>query len=267
MLPMKREINGLRADLGVQQAKQLGPTLGEFYGQFFGLPGLRGLWYPGSQDQTGAIYDQSGQGRTLTYNGDPQLNIYNDLISYYDLDGTGDYFSRPDEAGLDITGTETTFVSALRGLTLGGWFWTDDLSNAPALLSKFQFTAGNQRSYNLLLNTAGTLRSSISSDGTSGNQQNVDSSNAIAEGEWFFAAGRFTPSTELAVFLNDTKTTFTTAVKASLFNSTAAFQLGAMDAGTRILNGNFALAFLAATAWPDTLLAYLFNRSRPLFGI
>lgn len=253
--------------LGRQESKALGPTLGEFYSQFLGLPGLRGLWYPGSQDQTGAIYDQAAQGRTLTYNGNPTLALYNDLVPYEDYDGTGDYHSRADEAGLDITGTETTIASAQRGLTLGGWFWADSFSGGPGLLSKFAFTAGNQRAYMLSMATGGELVLTISSDGTAANQQTVTSSNVVTTGGWFFAVGRFTPSTEMAVWLNGTKTVFTTAVKASLFNSSAALQLGALDAGTRLLDGRCALAFLTATVWPDTLIDYLFARSRPLFGI
>ena len=35
--------NALDYRMGVQEAKTLGPTLAEFYGQWQGLPGLRGL--------------------------------------------------------------------------------------------------------------------------------------------------------------------------------------------------------------------------------
>ncbi|NJO31403.1 MAG: hypothetical protein HC874_30490 [Richelia sp. SL_2_1] len=71
------------------------------------------------QRSTGNVYDLSGQGRTLTYNGNPTFN-YTGLVPYVSLDGTGDFLSRADETDLDILGTETIYNSAVRGLTLGG---------------------------------------------------------------------------------------------------------------------------------------------------
>lgn len=266
MLPLRRAINQQNDRLGVQEAKQLGPTLGEFYGMWQGLPGLRGLWYPGSQNNAGAMYDQSGQGRTLTYNGNPTLSIYNGLVPIEVLDGTGDVFTRADEAGLDILGTETTIASAYRGLTAGGIFRIDSFGGGDrGLLSKYTAT-GNQRSYLLYTNNATPdARAIVSVDGTALTQ--VNHGTVLTTGAWYFIWMRFVPSTSLAISVNGVTVTNVTSIPASIFNSTAGLNLGGFSAGTSLLTGATALSFLAAAAFPDTLMANLFNRSRPLFGI
>lgn len=262
-----RRSNDLHERLGHQEAKTTGPTLAEFYGHYQGLPGLRGLWYPGSLDQTGAIYDQSGQGRTLTYNGNPTLNLYNNLIPYFDYDGTGDYHSRADEAGLDITGTETTIAAARRGLTFGGWFWFDTLTLGQSIMGKYNGT-GDQRSY-LLFFASGTSTPAFaaSSNGTAGTFQQANSPVTVVTGQWNFLVCRFTPSTEMACFANGEKGVNTTAINASIHAGTAIFTLGTSAALGSPIDGRCALAFLAASIFPDELINYLWQRSRPLLGV
>lgn len=263
-LGLRRDVAGLKRRVRKQEAKSLGPTLGEFYGQFLGLPGLRGLWYPGSQDQTGAIYDQSGQGRTLTYNGNPTLAAYNDLVPYEDYDGTGgDYHSRADEAGLDITGTETTIASALRGLTLGGWFYpTSLLSGSRGLIGKY---AAANHSYLLHTSGGGTGWSFlVSTDGT--NDVSVTHATAPTTGAWHFVVARFTPSAELSLYVDGVETVNTSSIPASIYSGNGALNIMGFNAGN-VSQGYCALAFLAAAAWPDELVNMLWQRSRPLFSV
>lgn len=261
--PARRDVLALQKDMRDQQAKSAGPTLGEFYGQFQGLPGLRGLWYPGSQDQSGAIYDQSGQARTLTFNGNPTLNIYNDLVPYEDYDGAGDFHNRANEAGLQISGIESAVSASIQGLTWGGIWYPDSVASA-GLLSKT--TTGGQGSYRLDIDT-GAPRAIVYGDGTDVNAK-VASAPAVAAGAWYFILGRFIAGTSVAVCVNGVWTTKTTSIPASLFNSSAGLTLGALNAGaTYLLNGRCALAFLAAAAWDDVLVNYLFNRARVLFAI
>lgn len=243
-----------------------GPTLGEFYGSYFGLAGLRGLWLPGSADNTGAVYDRSGQGRTLTYNGNPTIGVHNNLVPYYDYDGTGDFHSRADEAGLDILGTETYIATALRGLTLGGWFYWSSAVKAGdnGLVSKY-LSAGNQKSYVLYTNGGDSeARMIVSVDGITGTE--VDSTIVLTTGKWYFIWGRFVPSTSLAVSVNNNANINTSTIPASIFNSTAAFNIAGFGGGS-VNNCRCALAFLCASALSDELLTYLWYRGRVLFGV
>lgn len=266
---MTRQVAHIDRRLARIESYPSGPSIGELFADFRGLPGLRGLWFPGVADNTGAVYDATGQGRTLTYNGGPTINLHNDSVPYYDLDGSGDYFSRAHEAGLYISGAETYIASALSGLTAGGWFWTDDVTTnvTQSLMSKYNTTA-NQRSWQLSLNIsggiAGTPQMSVSVDGTATHVATAAS--ALAVGTWNFVVGRFTPSTENAVIVNGTKAVNTTSVPATDFNGNAAFEIGRRSSAATELNGRWALAFLCATVLPDDLLTHLLNRTRPLFG-
>lgn len=238
------------------------PTLAELYADFKGLPGLRGLWYPGSVDSTGALYDQSGQGRTLTYNGNPTLNIYGGFIPYYDYDATGDCHTRADEAGLDITGTETTIASALRGMTLGGWFWFDSLSIS-AVMAKFGTVAGD-RSYFLRTDGSNAMQFGIN-DGASA--KTVSSAATQATGQWYFVVGRFTPSTEMAIWLNGVKATTTSSIPASVTSGGAQFELARLNSTNgQLIDGRIALAFLCAAIVGDDQISHLWERTRRFFG-
>lgn len=239
------------------------PTLAELYADFKGLPGLRGLWYPGSTDNTGALYDQSGQGRTLTYNGNPTLNVHGGFIPYWDYDGTGDYHSRADEAGLDILGTETIYASAQRGLTLGGWIWLDSVAANQGFIGKWT-AAGNQRSYVLYFDSgAASFRMAVSSLGS--NQFVSTGGAAVTTGKWYFVVGRFTPSVNYGQFLNGAWTNTTTTPPAALFNASAALQVGAFDTANN-LDGRIALAFLCGTLLSDDQVSHLWERTRRFFG-
>lgn len=248
-----------------EQDRTLEIGLAPLVAPFLAVPGLVGSWPMSSVDlSSGDAYDISGQGRRMTYTGNPTYNIYNSITPYIDLDGTGDYLALADAADLDITGTETIYAAAVRGLTMGGWFWTDISATDQNLMGKWNVT-GNLRAYTLNITAANALGGHVSLDGTS--QTSVGSSGVITAGEWFFAAMRFTPSVELADWLNGTKTVNTTSIPASIFNSTAEFQIGARSAGTSLLNGRASMCFLSANALSDALITSLFNETRGYYGV
>lgn len=265
ILKLGDQVYQLQQQVERLRARESGPSLGEFYAMWQGLPGLRGLWYPGSfgdNPAAGAMPDQSGQGRTLSYNGNPTLNLYNNTVPYWDYDGTGDYHSRADEPGLDISGTETQLASALRGLTLGGWFWIDATVTRFGLMAKN--TGAGQIAYDLWIFETGTVGAfRISVDGT--NVKDVVSG-SVSAGAWHFIVGRFVPSTSVDIYLDGVKSTDTGTISASIFNSNSALEIGRF-AGGSALNGRCALAFIAAAAWPDELIEYLLVRSRLFFGL
>ncbi len=239
---------------------------GNIISSFQDIPGLVGFWPMSSvQRSTGNAFDLTGQGRTLTYNGNPTYNIYNDFIPYIDLDGTGDFLSRADETDLDILGTETIYNSSVRGLTLGGWFLFDDATPASseALLSKTDLV--NQRSYEIRRRASGVIAGIISNDGTvviTVEGTTVDTANI-----WNFIVISFKPSTSISAVVNGNKTVQTTAVPASIFNSTSSFEVGRFANGTGLLDGRASLCFLSANALSDALINGLFQQSRILFGV
>lgn len=218
------------------------------------LPELRGLWAFSSVNESGNIIDLSGQGRTLTNNGTATRAILPSGLPYAIYNGSTQYFSRADEAGLDITGA----------LTIGGWFYAAALADV-GLIGKFAFTAGNYKSYLLrILDATGAIRFTVSADGSA--SVAINTATGIATGSWHFIAGRFTPSTEIAVFVDGVKTVNTTSIPASLYNSNQPLQIGAYDAGTKLFTGRSAPCFLSAAAIPDDLLYAHYAMARPLLG-
>jgi hypothetical protein len=238
------------------------PEVGyDFISPYLGLPGLVGFWPMSSvQRSTGNVYDLSGQGRTLTYNGNPTFNIYNNIIPYIDLDGTGDYLGRADETDLDILGTESW--AAVPGLTMGGWFYYTQDATYEALITKSG--GAGQRGYYIRKDIDNTVTMYMSSDGTT-IYNSGGSSTTLSD--WNFVVGRFVPSTSIDIWNNNTKTSNTTSIPASQFNSSAPFQISGYNGTTQLLTGRASLCFLCANALPDALISSLFAQTRGLFGV
>ncbi len=226
-------------------------------GHYLLLPELRGLWAMSSVNESGNVLELSGQGRTLTNNNAAPRGIDADgIVPYVNLNGSNQYLSRADEAGLDVTGA----------LTLGAWFYVDTLATG-GLIGKWNSNTGNRGYLIYVLDATGVLRAAVSADGAAA--VTVDSA-AIGAATWKFVAMRFTPSAELALFVNADKTSNTTAIPAALFNSNSPFAVGMFTdaAGTaRYLDGRAALAFMCAAALSDTVIDHLFRTSRGLFGV
>lgn len=223
------------------------------------LPELRGFWGFGSINESGNALDLSGQGRTLTNNGSVPRAILPSGLPYCTFNGSSQYWSRADEAGLDITGA----------LTVGGWIYPGALGtvNQEGVIGKHLET-GNQRSYALFLNNGtGNAKFQISVNGGfgAGNASEVNS-DALQINTWTFLVGRFTPATEVACFTNNVKTINAGGVVASCFNCTAAFEIGRRNLAATFFNGRSALCFLCAAALPDDLIYQLYEMGKSLFG-
>ncbi len=226
---------------------------GEAAGHTLLLARLRGFWPFSSADQAGSVYDLSGQGRTLTQNGNPVFSFgyLNPLVV---LDGTGDYFSRANEAGLDITG----------GLTMMIWVRFDDSASAiETCMSKWLYT-GNQLSYRLSRSAAGAGTAEISSDGSTVTSVTGETIGATT---WTHLALRFTASTELAVFVNHVKAVNTTSIPASIFNSTADLLIGGHGTGSALMTGRLCLASICAIALSDEIILGKYHLERKLFRV
>lgn len=257
------------SDMTIEQAAQALKTWTQhreydFVAPFLALPGLRGFWPMSSINSAGIAMDQSGHGRTLSYTGNPTYS-YSGLVPYIALDGTGDYLARADEAGLDITGTEAFIASAVRGLTLGGWFYLNSLTpTVNALMTK---VASNNMSY-MLAETGGVARFYISDDGSTGAGHWVNVGGAaMTTGQWYFVVGRFAPSAELAVWVNGTQSTNTASIPASIYDGTATFTIGYDVVDSSYLQGRASLCFLCAALLSNDIVGALYQRTRPLFGV
>lgn len=260
--------------LNAKATDTFGPPLAELYSTFQGILGLRGLWWPGNVTVVGNLPDMSGQGNALVDNVAGAVSTrLSGMLPIYPFNGTTQYISGASATWNQILGTEGRVTPSSRGLTLGGWFFNN--STAPAnfkgIMSRWNDNAVNQRSYLLAQTTTGHFQAYVSGNGT--NQFSVDS-NAVPVSGWHFIIGRYTPSTELAIFDNydggtGIKVTNTTTIPASLFNCTAELEIGAYDAAlaTSFFAGFYGLAFLACSALPDAHIIYLFNRTRLFFGV
>jgi hypothetical protein len=227
------------------------------------LPMLRGAWAC-SVDSNGDWYDLSGLGKALSQNGDPTFN-YDGLVGYWDLDGTGDYFSRADEADLDILGSESYVAAAARGMTTGGWFWFDNTGRDEYLLSKYT-GVGNRTFYVNKLPATDFLKFVIydAADGA----DNVNSASAVSAEAWYHVVVRFDPSTEIAIFLNGIKNTKVAGIPAALQNSGGSFEVGAIaGAAGYLLDGRAAYCFLCAAACSDMQISSVLQQQRGAFGV
>lgn len=216
------------------------------------LPELRGLWPFSSINESGNALDISGQGRTLNNNGTSPRGV-SGLIPFVSGNGSSQYFSRADEAGLDITGS----------LTFGGWFTSNVFMSSQVLLSKYG--SAGQISFQGYVNTSQNIVFNVSTDGTALVGFSTTGSSFITS-RWNSVIFRFTPSTELAIFINGVKFTLAAGIPASIFNSTADFRIMANMAGF-YFNGWCSLCFLCASALSDTIIKNVFEQSRAAFNV
>lgn len=226
------------------------------------LPAVRAVWVA-SVDSGGDWYDLSGLGKTLTYNGNPTIN-YSGLIPYWDLDGTGDYFSRADEADLDLIGNETYVAPAAQGFTIGGWFYPEDLvTGFQGVITKGDNTINNDNFR--IFNNAGTFLCQVHN----GANTYPVSQTISAANTWYFWALRFVPSTTVDSYQNDTKASFAVAIPATANNSTAPLNIGALNGGAAgaQFDGRVACAFYCAAQLSDAAIFSVFQQSKAMFGV
>ena len=233
------------------------------------LPALRAFWPMSSVDYTVAsrARDVSGGGYHLSDNNTPLFG-YDQLAPYAGFDGINQYLDRADGGAAnwaDITGAEAYVAPKAGGLTLGGWFYIDALTGVTQGLSgKWDSGGVNQRSYLLSYLNGGAPQFLISTNGAA--SQTV-TAGAVALDTWFFAVGRFTPSAEIAVFVNDVKTTNVAGIVATIFDSTAPFGIGAFSTWSNWLAGRASMCWLCASALSDSIITALYHQQRKMYNV
>lgn len=247
-------LNKLSRKIDRLNSLEEGPTTGEVMGLYLSLFELHGFWPFSSVDENSNAIDLSAQGRTLSAVGPPNRTALATDLPAAVFNGTTSYYSRASEPGLAIT----------TDLTLGGWFFWNAV---PTTSVNFIGRTGVSGSFSYGLQTSGSvIQAYVSGNGTSVTAI-ADSQGAALPATWYFYAMRFTHSSELAIFVNSVKTVNTTAIPASIFAGTAAFQIGACSALTQFMNGRAALTFLSAGALSDGSLSRMYYYGRLLFDV
>lgn len=148
----------------------------------------------------------------------------------------------------------------LNGFTFGGWFQT---GAAAGTLGSVWYAAANQTWRLYFTGTKPTFGVS----GTGANEILAQHPVTVALNTWYFIAGRYNPSTEVALWVNATKTVNTTAVPASLYlTGTIDFCIGSTHTGINLLTGKAAMLFFCNAIVPDIYLTSLYNLGKSVFN-
>jgi hypothetical protein len=261
---LNQRVRALEDMADQDQGVSSGPTLAEYFATFQNLPAIRGLWYP-NISFNGNVLDSSVHQSGLVDTNAAQVFIYNSLVPYIDFNGVNQYLTAADAGWNRILGTETYVSTAIHGLTWGGWFWANAVGSTQKLMSKGNNASAAGSAYEVMVQSAGKVTASVYSGASAYNAISADG--VLSAAKWFFAVGRYYPSVEVAAFANGIKVASTTAaIPASLNNPAQPFQIAAVNGGG-LLAGRMAVGFICASAFTDTLIRYLFRRTRVLFGV
>lgn len=182
------------------------------------------------------------------------------------FNGVNAYFSHADAAAFDISGTETVVQAfpSYRGLTLGGWFYFDlaTIDTNEFLIGKARQAASASSSYHLFRRATDEKIVFFVSDGTITGV----ASEAVTSVGWRFLVGRYTPGSELKVWVNSSTGINTTSIPSSLQNTSQPFTIGADALSGSFFDGLASLCFLCAAAVPDVMIETFYQYSKVLFS-
>lgn len=223
---------------------------------FIELPGLAGYYPMGVRNGVGHAVEHSGTGTNLLQTGTCPTGY--DGNAFVQLGNGTNFLGAVTVYG--IIGTEAWIDASLRGLTIGGWFMLDTSpTTQTGLVSKD--VASPNRGYVLGLTSSNLAFFNVSGDGLTSLSI---TGTALTVSQWHFVAGRFSPSVELAVFVDSIKSVNTTSIPSSCFVSSQQFEVGryfAQDA--RITHAKARDVFICASALSDDLLEQIRDATRP----
>lgn len=148
---------------------------------------------------------------------------------------------------------------ALRGLTLGGWFYFDNVAAAIEYLMA-RWNPGVLQAYRLIRTAGGTIQGSIDAGGGA---VSVTTTATVGAQVWTWIVFRFDPSTTMDIFINRDKTTLAVGVPATIQNTALDFTIGADHLGANNLDGRVLLPpFVCAAVLPDVTINAMLDRSR-----
>lgn len=223
---------------------------------YLNLPGLQGFWPMGMRTLNGDIVEHSGASGGCNQQGTVPVGY--GLVSYATC-GNGNNYCDNASVG-QITGTETYIENSLRGLTAGAWVQLIASPNPAQGIVGRSGIFGN-KGWALIKAASDQISCLVSADGTT---SPVVTGSAMVVGNWHFVAMRWTPSTELAAFIDGDKFTTASSIPASLFVSTQNFEIGRYNnAMANVLDAKVRNVFVCAAAVPDARIELVRSLSMP----
>ena len=227
--------------------------VGNAIGTHLALPQLRGFWPMSSIDDSFNAYDLSGQNRTLTANSLTSASFgTSSLTPYVDFDGTADYYSRADEAGLDLG----------NDLTSGGWFYFDGTSTTSQIIGKG--VSGTNISFKMTQTNADLA--SVVHDGTSADTKTY-TSQIVAGWHHLVQVAYLDTNIKHLIYFDGEALAEQTSSLTTINNSTAAFTIGSISGGGNYFDGRASMCFICNTILTAAHVAALFSVSRGLYSV
>jgi hypothetical protein len=231
-----------------------------------GLPGLRFLYNMSSLDNSGNVYDLSGQGRTLTNNGTVTFNSINGAGYGVFSSASSQYLSRSHEAGLTIQGNESYMASDIRGFTVitiarirsyaisptGYHGLVSKYSTTPSASAFFLGTLDSQSSINFVMNNGSGYYGDI----------NV----ALAVETWAIISARFLPSSRIDLDVNGNNANVTVGVPATMNASVQPLDIGYAP-GLNHANADIGITAGFASWFSNDTIALLRALAKPVYGL
>jgi len=197
--------------------------------------------------------DLSGNNHHFTQNGDPtHAAASGSTPANWDVDGTGDYFTAPDDADLDVALADSFTVLA--------WVAADTNTGSDFVVGKKDNVVGNSAGYNLYM-SSNTYRLLLG-DGAGISFTNNTSPTAPAAGTFAVVVAKKTVADDdLRSFQDGTEhnNSPTTDARTASQENSVAFSAGAESDGGAIFNGQFAAVAFWRSALTDTQIANLQN--------
>ena len=240
------------------QLKRIADTLQSSQDKIFlELPGMVAWWPGGPGDGLGAAMDMASN-MDLTPIGSPTFGYDGHPYMLTDRTGVDYFFGSPFPA---CVGTEVWVDPTIRGLTVGCWMYPEGAIGASNVGVISRSGGGSDRGYAILAKDSG-LSFLIASAPAVFLSSPI--SDAASVGEWHFVVGRFTPSTEVAIFLDGSKKTETTSIPAAINASTQAFEVGRQfNDNNRIISARIRDIFVCQAALSDELIEEIRVTSSP----
>jgi len=165
------------------------------------------------------------------------------------------YLSRPDEIGLSITGD----------LTIGAWVWFDTGSRgfSTAIIGKW-YESGDERSYVLYKDKSGIIKFSISETGINNLNTVEDGGENYTIGGWHYIVGRYTPSKEMALFVDGNWYSNSVGIFSSIHDSTEPFEIARYNRDN-YFDGRLCHIFVCAAAIDTEDIEAMYHHVKAMF--
>lgn len=236
------------------------------------MPGVVGVWLGNlDRDVAGSnpgVVDVTGTQIGMVKVNSAAIGIDSNrpYLHYMEFPGTNEAFSIGSTSNNRITGTEGIMASGLAGLSFAAWAQFDNAASAVEPYISLWYESADLRGYRIHRNASGYIQFDVSSAGTAATVKSATHTTPTGSAEWVFTAGRFTPSTEMAVWRNLEKVTNTSSIPASIFQSSGDFRFGVQSQPGISIDGRVGFPlWLSIAAVPDSEIERFYYATAPIF--